>query len=212
MSGTSDNANNDLWTGTGSANLRRDATVNSPDKELRNEIFHTNGDGGGVHWIPLRGDRSTTYLNTTPAPEGWTLWVRSSPPTAGSPGDPFTTLYEARSVATAGVYFFNLGGAQFSTYVDALGYVQVVRDFGNGVGAIPASSDITQTARGILTPAALASLSDANELRMTSSESPTTLDAVSFEQGYLDRIVANQTLMYDNADNALNDSWGGYGQ
>ena len=211
MSGTADNANNDFWTGTGSANLRRDATVDAADKELRNEIYHTNGSGGGVHWIPLRGDRSTTYLNTTPAPEGWTLWVRSPPPTRGSPGNPFTTLYEARSVATAGVYSFNLGGTRFSTYVDASGYVQVVRDFGNGVGAIPASNDITQTARGVLPPAALASLTDADELRFTSSESPTTLDAVSFEQGYLDRIVANQAVMYDNTDNGLNDSWTGTG-
>ena len=36
----------------------------------------------------------------------------------------FTSLGQARNVTTAGVYFFELDGEAFSTYVDANGYVQ----------------------------------------------------------------------------------------
>src|SRR6185312_10410292 len=48
----------------------------------------------------------------------------------GTASNPFTSLEQARAnVTSAGIYYFNLGGNTFSTYVDANGYVLVAIDY-----------------------------------------------------------------------------------
>ncbi len=213
MNSSTHNADNDDWKGTGQDNLRRDANELVRDETALNvEVYHTHGDGGGVHWFPQRGDQGLTYGVEIATGESIRLYARAAdytePP--GTSFNPFTQLGQSRTVTAPGVYFFDLDGTLFSTYVDADGYVQVARDFGNGVGALPGGTDLNETSRGILSAAALAGLTDADEVRLTASV-PNTLDAVSFEPTYLDRIVAGRTLMYDLNDNALNDSWSGTG-
>ena len=213
MNSSTHNADNDDWKGTGQDNLRRDANELVRDETALNvEVYHTHGDGGGVHWFPQRGDQGLTYGVEIATGESIRLYARAAdytePP--GTSFNPFTQLGQSRTVTAPGVYFFDLDGTLFSTYVDADGYVQVARDFGNGVGTLPGGTDLNETSRGILSAAALAGLTDADEVRLTASV-PNTLDAVSFEPTYLDRIVAGRTLMYDLNDNGLNDSWSGTG-
>ncbi|HRY05861.1 MAG TPA: DUF4347 domain-containing protein, partial [Hyphomicrobiaceae bacterium] len=81
----------------------------------------------------------------------------------------FLDLGMAGSVTTAGIYNFNINGQAFSTYVDANGYILVAIDFGDGVGALPQLSNLTNASRGILTPTALLSLDGAKELRISST-------------------------------------------
>ena len=213
MNSTAHNADNDDWVGTGQSNLRRNASGAQAEVALGVEVYHTFGDGGGVHWFPQRGDQALTFGNEIANGETIRLYARAAdfvgPP--GSPSNPFTQLADARTVAAAGEYSFDLNGTVFRTYVDINGYVQVARDVGNGVGTLPAAITLSRSSRGILTAGALASLTDADEVRFTTSV-PNTLDAVSFEQAYLDRVVAGQALMFDSKDNTLNDSWSGTGE
>lgn len=229
MTGISDNAHNEGWVGTNSEFLRRDARATRAPQPLNQEIFHVNNNinSEGVHWIPLRGDRSLSYINTVPVAEAWTLWVRvagatqptdpdpgSSGPEPTGPGsatDPFTNLSDATGVTSAGVYYFDLNGVTFSTYVDQQGFVQVALEFGSDAnGDLPQSTSLTANQRGILTPAALAVLTDMTEVRMSSSVL-SNLDARTTDPGIFNKILTNDALMTDSADNAINQAWTGTG-
>ena len=127
----------------------------------------------------------------------------------------FTSLGMARSAGSAGVYFFNLSGTTFSTYVDANGYVQIAISFGNATTQnLPQSTALTNATKGILTPGALASLVDATEIRINgkrtvSNGADQIIDVTSANSTLLQRIRDNQTLHKGLPDNVLNDSWTG---
>ncbi|WP_408030714.1 Calx-beta domain-containing protein, partial [Tenacibaculum xiamenense] len=125
----------------------------------------------------------------------------------GTSSNPFTSLGAARSVAVAGVYYFELNGQTFSTYVNENGYVQVAIDFGNGTGNLPQSTSLTNSARGLLSNTALAELTDANEIRFASSTGE--VDLTTSNATLLTRLVAGQTLHGGIPDNAINEDWTG---
>ncbi|WP_155995255.1 DUF11 domain-containing protein, partial [Tenacibaculum ovolyticum] len=125
----------------------------------------------------------------------------------GTSLNPFTSLGAARSVAVAGIYYFNLNGQTFSTYVNKDGYVRVALDYGNGSGSLPQSTSLTNSTRGLLSNIILAELTDANEIRFSSSTEE--IDVRTPNTTLLTRLVAGQTLHGGVADNGLNDSWTG---
>jgi hypothetical protein len=216
MTGTADNPFNEGWIGAGSLYLRKNARGARAPRPLNEEIFHVNRNSNseGVHWIPLRGDRSLVYDDEIPVPEGWRLWVRGAAPVSGdAPGsfnNPFTSLSDALTVSRPGTYHFELDGTSFSTLVDTNGYVQVAVDYGESApSALPQTVDLDGTARGILTPGVLATLTAAREIRMSSGAGD--LNATTTNATMLERIRTNTVLFNGSDDNAINDDWVGTG-
>jgi len=125
----------------------------------------------------------------------------------GTVGSPFTELGMARNVTSAGVYYFNLTGTTFSTYVDANGWVQVAIDFGGNIGGIPASTALSTGTRGILNSTALAKLGSANETRIYSSNGQ--LDVSTSNATVVARITSNTSISVGSNDNTFNNSWTG---
>ena len=143
------------------------------------------------------------------------LDIYESPTICGYPSQPFTSLEQARAtVKTAGIYYFDLSGNTFSTYVDANGYVLVGVDYGDGIGNLPTSSNIglnkAVNGRGLLSTAALASLGTIERIRISSnSTSAGGLDVTSVDATLIARVKANQTLHKGLADNTFNNTWTG---
>ena len=212
MNGTADNPFNDGWTGTGAAQyLLVNSTTTRPHVTLAQEVFHTYGDANGLHWFSERGDQGLGYTNEIAASEKFTLWVRAPQAAAGSASNPFTSLKDAVTVPSAGIYHFYLSGVSFSTFVDAAGYVQVAVEFGaDAAAALPQSTDLTATARGILTPEALAVLTEMTEVRMSSSDL-TNLNATTENPGVFNKILTNDAIKADYLDDAINADWEGTG-
>ena len=212
MNGTADNAFNDEWTGTGAAQyMLKNSTTTRAHVTLAQEIFHTYGDASGLHWFSERGDQGLGYTNEIAASEKFTLWVRAPQAAAGSASNPFTSLKDAVTVPSAGIYYFYLDGVLFSTYVDANGYVQIAVEYGSdAAAALPQSTSLTATARGILTPAALAVLTEMTEVRMSSSDL-SKLNATTDNVGVFNKILANDAIKGDYLDDAINADWVGTG-
>ncbi len=121
----------------------------------------------------------------------------------------FTSVGMARNVTSAGVYFFNLSGTAFSTYVDANGYVQIAID---NSGVLPQGTSLNNLISGILGPAALASFTDITEVRITGEQAGAAtplLDITTSNSILLQRIRDNQTLHKGQIDNAINNDWVG---
>ncbi len=182
----------DLPDGDGDVN-----TING-DVDYRDDIAGIDTDNDGIPDSVDIDDDNDGILDTV---EG------SSACVGGTVGSPFTSLGQARSVTSAGVYFFDLNGDTFSTYVDANGYVQVAIDFGNGDDDLPQTTALTNSTRGILNPTVLAELTDANEARI--SHSGGNLDVTTTNATILSRITTNTALNRGLTDNAINDSWVG---
>ncbi len=127
----------------------------------------------------------------------------------GSASNPFTQLGMAQNITTEGVYYFNLSGTTFSTYVRLGGWVQVAVDYGGGIGSLPQSASLTNSARGILSPSVLTKLNSANKARILCSNG--AVDVTSTNATHITRIVTNSALMVGSNDNALSDSWAGTG-
>lgn len=125
----------------------------------------------------------------------------------GTSGDPFTALNQSQTVSSAGVYYFNLGGTTFNTYVDANGYVQVARDSGSATGTLSQFTSLSNSDRGILNATVLASLSNTSEVRISSSTG--NVDVISTNATIVSRLVANTTLHRGLVDNGINNSWTG---
>jgi len=125
----------------------------------------------------------------------------------GSAGNPFTQLGQAQSITAEGVYYFNLTGTTFSTYVKTGGWVQVAIDFaGSTGGAMPQGNSLTNTTRGILSSAALLKLGSATKARIYVSTGQ--LDVQNTNATILSRIVNNQALHKGGNDNGIN-NWTG---
>lgn len=121
----------------------------------------------------------------------------------------FTSLGQARNVPTAGIYYFNLDGTSFSTYVDANGYVMVAQDFGDGVGNLPQGTSLNTTNRGILNPTVLSKLTTTNKVRISHSNG--VVDATTTNASIITRVIQNTTLHQGINDNPINDFWTGTG-
>lgn len=129
-------------------------------------------------------------------------------PIGTSASNPFTTIADASRVTTAGIYYFEISGTAFSTYIDANGYVKIALDFGNGSGNLPQITALdNNSTRGILTPAALATLTDITEVKVTHSSGE--IDIISTNPTLLARVVSNTTLHNGTVDNTINNSWVG---
>lgn len=127
----------------------------------------------------------------------------------GSSGDPFTSFEQSANVTTQGIYYFDIDGTLFDTYIDNNGYVQIGIDFGDGTGSLPQSSSLNTSSRGILDASVLSVLNAANEIRISSSDG--TRDVISNNSALLSRVFSNTTLHRGQIDNVINDSWTGTG-
>lgn len=132
-------------------------------------------------------------------------FVSSFGQTGLTAGDPFTSMSQVANVTTAGVYHFSIGGNSFSTEVDANGYMMIAMDFGNGVGALPKTSSLTNSSRGILTPAILTALDYFDEIRITGP----TMDCKNKSHILINRIRNYRNLSSGFVDNSINDDWTG---
>jgi hypothetical protein len=125
----------------------------------------------------------------------------------GSLSSPYTSLGQAQNVSLDGVYYFNLTGTTFSTYVISGGWVQVAFDFGNGVGNLPQGASLTNTARGILNTTVLSKLGSATVVKITSDVN--SFSIISSNATHITRLVSNQCLHTGTSDNGLQGSWSG---
>ena len=107
-----------------------------------------------------------------------------------SASNPFTSLGSARSVTTAGTYYFNIGGVTFDTYVDGSGYILIATDVKNTSGVLTQSTSVSISSDRILnaTILALMTTSRINQIRMTSTVA-NTLDAVSANATLIGRMT-----------------------
>lgn len=122
-----------------------------------------------------------------------------------SAGDPFTSMAQVANVTTAGIYHLSIGGNTFSTEVDANGYMMIAMDFGNGVGALPRTTTLTNSTRGVLNPTIIKFLDYFNEIRITGP----TMDCKTKSQLLIQRLRNFRNLCSSSADNSLNDFWTG---
>ena len=127
----------------------------------------------------------------------------------GTISSPFTSLGQSRNVSSAGIYYFNIGGISFSSYVDASGWVLVANDYATSVGSIPTTPSVSNTVRNILNVTSLSALSSATETRISTSTG--NIDVVSTNATLLNRIVNNTTLNLGINDNSINNAWSGNG-
>ncbi|WP_265429741.1 hypothetical protein [Chryseobacterium sp. YIM B08800] len=135
----------------------------------------------------------------------------------GTATNPFTSLEQARAtVLRAGIYYFNLSGSTFSTYVDTNGYVLIGVDYGDGTPALPTLSSLglnkATYGRGLLSTAALANLGNIETIRISSNTTVLGgVDVTSTNATLINRVKANQSLHRGTADNTINSSWVGTG-
>lgn len=121
----------------------------------------------------------------------------------GTAASPFTSLGQAQNVSASGVYYFNLSGTTFSTYVQTGGWVQVAIHFaGANTGNLTQSTSLTNSASGILNPTVLSKLGSANVARIYVSTGQ--LDIQNTRSEIIARIVANQALLKATGDNTFN--------
>ncbi|GEM_PF-5801101 len=202
--GSADNSINDNWTGTNSGFLTTNASCTTVDGTALNQnIFHPCGNAAtGFHWIPSASLQREQFSNGEVA-DGtfFQLWVKGNEDCSSTT----TSLHDAAAITTAGIYCFDIAGVAFDTYVDDNGYVQVAIDFGNGSGNIPQSNSLTNATRGILTSTALAALTEAQEVRFSSSTG--NIDVTTTDATIISRIQSNTTLHQGTADNSINDNW-----
>ena len=202
--------------GTGSNFLQVNATTSrtAARPALATEIYHTFGNGAGMTWFPSRDDQAVSFNDGNIADnESLTLWVRAPQPTEplGSAANPFTSLTDASAVTTPGRYFFDLGGPIFDTYVDAQGWVRLALEVRDAVAAeLPTSNSPPTNSNGMLSAAALASLTEMTEVRISSSV-PDFLDARTANSGVIGKVLANQPIKSDIRDNDINTQWTGIG-
>ena len=129
---------------------------------------------------------------------------------SGTSGSPFTSLGSARSVTTAGTYYFDIGGVTFNTYVDGSGYILIANDVKNTSGDLSQGTSVTTSSDAILNTSVLALMTSTyiDQIRMTSTVA-NTLDATTTDATLIGRISTNSALFKGAGDNAYNDNWTG---
>jgi hypothetical protein len=129
----------------------------------------------------------------------------------GSVGSPFTALGQARNVITPGVYYFNLSGHAFSTYVNN-GWVLVASDSGGATTILPTVTALSNASRGVLAPLVLATFTAANNLQVSTSDGG--INCTSSNAALISRLI-NDSALYMGSfgnDKINNASWTGAGQ
>lgn len=127
----------------------------------------------------------------------------------GSSGNPFTSLGQAGNVTGSGIYYFNLSGTTFSSYVEN-GWVLIASDSGSSAsGALPKTTSLSTAQRGILSPSVLANFTSATALKVSTSDGNVN-DSTS-SSGLINRMIHDSSLNLGLADVSLNSSWVGSG-
>ncbi|MBS1669723.1 MAG: T9SS type A sorting domain-containing protein [Bacteroidetes bacterium] len=126
----------------------------------------------------------------------------------GSSSFPFTTLGQARNVTGSGIYYFNLSGTTFSTYVNN-GWVLIASDYGSTPGVLPKTATLSNSQRGILKPGILAALTSTNLIKVSTSDGNVNDSTNSI--ALISRMVHDSSLNLGKNDIALNSGWVGSG-
>ncbi|NRB42641.1 MAG: hypothetical protein HRU20_29935, partial [Pseudomonadales bacterium] len=132
--------------------------------------------------------------------EAKTVYVRGDlPPPNGSMENRFTSIAQAYDYVgidnnAAGIYYFDLGGQQFSTQVDNNGYVLAISGNGTGATSYGETSTLTLQSDKILTEAAFAKF-DVGEVRINSPASKLgNFDMSSINSYIIDELKAYRPL------------------
>jgi hypothetical protein len=126
----------------------------------------------------------------------------------GSSSFPFTALGQARNITGSGIYYFNLSGTTFSTFVKN-GWVLIASDSGSTTGSLPKTASLSTSKRGILKPTILATLTSTNQLKVSTSDGNVN-DSVS-TPALISRMVHDSSLNLGYNDITLNSGWVGSG-
>lgn len=125
------------------------------------------------------------------------VWLFSQ---SGSSGDPFTQLGHAWYVPSSGIYYFSIGGTDFSTWVEVgNGWILVASGSGSTTeSAYTITPDLTLHSDAILPAAAYASaLIDA--VRMNATTGPSAgFEVESTDSNVLSNLRSNVTLSFNN--------------
>ena len=127
----------------------------------------------------------------------------------GSSSYPFTALGQARTVTGSGIYYFNLSGTTFSSYVKN-GWVLIASDSGSATGALPKTATLSNAQRGILKPGILAALTSTNILKVSTSDG--NVNDSTNSMALISRMVHDSSLNLGKNDIALNSGWVGSGK
>ena len=230
-------SNNAGW--GGGILAREFSTGSNNQMNINNSTFTANdadnygGAISGINGAKFNVKHSTLYANTA-AVNGGGIDIHSGSATAvlsnsllvdniannainsgvGTPGTPFTSIGQARWWTVtkgnpAGIYYFNLQGVKFSTWVDANGYVLIASADGSTTEAAYETTDtVTLQSDSILMPSALAALGNINEVRMNvSSGADSGFVATTTNATIISEIKANSQL--PNANELGSNVWGG---
>ena len=127
----------------------------------------------------------------------------------GSSGNPFTTLGQAKNASAPGVYFFNLGGTTFSSYING-GWVLIASDSGSEAPtALPHTNGVSTAKRGILAPNILGSFGSTSILKISTSDGH--VNDTSNNATLINRVINFSTLFLGQSDIGINASWAGTG-
>lgn len=123
----------------------------------------------------------------------------------GTLTNPFTSISQSLYVTSNGIYYFNLSGTLFSTYVDSLGYVLIAIDYGDGNGDLPQTSNLTFSSRGILDSLILLNLTSITEAKI--NDNTNFVNVLTYNSFHLNNIKNNKSLHSGILYNTQNDSW-----
>ena len=120
----------------------------------------------------------------------------------GTSGSPFTSIAQSSAVTTGGIYYFNLSGSTFRTFVSPYGWLLVANDFGGQTASnLSQISTLDLSTRGILTAAILGKLSGITFVGISSSDN--IINITTSNSTIISRVINNQSLNIGAADNGL---------
>ncbi len=134
---------------------------------------------------------------------------------SGTAADPFTSMSAAYFVDD-GVYYFNIDGETFSSYVDNTtnggGWILVASGDGSQSGAYTENRNMTKRSNSVLPPAVVSKLSARKEVRIQAEtgENAGLLDIVSSDTNVLERFDAYEAFGRRN-DEDMTQQWTGIG-
>lgn len=158
-----------------------------------------------VHTVTIDESSSDTYVSDPFA----TSNVLETGET-GSSSNPFTSPGAARSISSAGTYYFNINGQAFSTYVDANGWILVASGSRSTGGAYTQTSALTLQSDQTLPSAVFSNaFGSINQVRMTATAGTTPwINMTSSNGTVLSRLRSYSALSYSNNENTW---WSGTG-
>lgn len=118
----------------------------------------------------------------------------------GDSGSPFTELGHAWYVPTSGIYYFNVGGTAFSTYVEAgSGWILTISGSGaTSESSYPTTTSLTLQSDRIL-PVAVYTSTDVKAVRINATSGPAIpFDVMTGHAGVLANLQSNITLSHNN--------------